>query len=70
MKFCLIFGSLTFLIGISFMFAPGLLSKANNCGNRILFTDERAFVYRRICGIMMLAAAAFLLWTGIRYEYF
>ncbi len=70
MKFCLILGSLTFLLGISFMFASGLLSRVNNCGNRILFTDERAFIYRRICGIIMLAAAAFLLWTGIRYEYF
>ncbi len=70
MKFCLILGSLTFLLGISFIFAPGLLSKANNCGNRILFTDERAFVYRRICGIMMLAAAIFLLCTGVRYDYF
>ncbi len=70
MKFCLIFGALTFLLGISFLFAAGLLSKANNCGNRILFTDERAFIYRRTCGIMLLLAAIFLLWTGIRYEYF
>ena len=66
MEFCLTFGALTFALGILFIFAPGLLSRLNDSGNRILFTDEKAFIYRRICGIILLVAAIFLFWTGIR----
>ena len=68
-KFCLAFGSLTFILGILFLFAPRLLSKLNNAGNRILFTDEGAFIYRRLCGIILLGAAIFLFWTGIKLVY-
>ena len=66
MKTCLILGCILFFLGISFIFAPRLLSKLNNFGNRILFTDERAFIYRRFCGIILLAVAVFLFWTGVK----
>ena len=64
MGVCLVLGIVLFLAGISFIFFPGLVAKLNKLGNKILFTDERAFIYRRICGLLLFVFAIFLIWTG------
>jgi len=54
---CIILGVISFLSGLLFLFAPQTLLKANQVGNRILFSDERAFLYRTVVGIILFAVA-------------
>jgi len=63
---CIIWGAVFFLLGLLFLFFPGMLQKTNNLGNRLLFSDERAFIYRRIVGIILFLAGAFILYIGLR----
>jgi len=50
----LVVGILSFLFSIALFFFPEQLKKLNDLGNRILFTDERAIVYRKLAGIFLL----------------
>ncbi|MFH1904921.1 MAG: hypothetical protein ABIK53_05310 [bacterium] len=63
---CVVWGGVFFLLGLLFLFFPDLLQKTNNLGNRLLFSDERAFIYRRIVGIILFLVGAFILYRGLR----
>ncbi|MDO9464601.1 MAG: hypothetical protein Q7J67_04815 [bacterium] len=66
MTACVVWGGVFFLLGLLFVFSPGMLQKANNLGNRLLFSDERAFIYRRMAGIILFLLGAFILYRGLR----
>ena len=62
----ILWGGIFFLLGLLFIFSPGMLQKTNNLGNRLLFSDEKAFIYRRIAGIILFLMGAFILYRGLR----
>ena len=50
----LTFSILIFLFAVTLFFFPQNLVNLNELGNRILYTNEKAIIHRRIAGIVLL----------------
>ncbi|MCK5708452.1 MAG: hypothetical protein KAI43_12455 [Candidatus Aureabacteria bacterium] len=60
----IVIGVVSFLFAIALFFFPDQLKKMNEMGNQILFTDERAIVYRKIAGILLLLLSFLFFFIG------
>ncbi|MBN2145686.1 MAG: hypothetical protein JW774_13810 [Candidatus Aureabacteria bacterium] len=59
-SFFIITGLLTLVISIVLLFFPRFLYMLNAKANAILFTDEKAFYYRKIAGVFLIIFALVL----------
>ena len=60
----LLIGIMSLFFAIALFFFPKKLQEWNEQGNRILFTDERAIIYRKMAGIVLLALSAIFIVVG------
>ncbi|MBN1522070.1 MAG: hypothetical protein JW928_06010 [Candidatus Aureabacteria bacterium] len=65
MAVLLIIGIVSFLFAMALFFFPHQLRSLNELGNRILFTDERAIIYRKMAGFVLLVLS--MLFFAIGY---
>ena len=60
----LLIGIVSLFFALALFFFPRQLQSWNEKGNRILFTDERAIVYRKMAGFVLLALSAIFVFIG------
>jgi hypothetical protein len=68
MTLLLTIGIISFFFAMALFFFPYQLRKLNEVGNRILFTDERAIVYRKIAGGVLLIIGMVFVYIGYRMK--
>ena len=60
----LLIGIVSLFFAIALFFFPKQLQSWNETGNRILFTDERAIIYRKMAGVILLILSAVFVFIG------
>ena len=60
-----IFGGITSLIGLVFIYNPRLLIKFNETGNRIIFEERHILNYPRLLGVAVSLISIYMIYLGI-----
>lgn len=63
-----ILGAIFFLVSLGYFFAPRVLSKLNQIGEKILFRDEWSFTHGAITGVFFLVVGLLLLYVSFRLQ--
>lgn len=63
-----ILGAIFFLVSLGYFFAPGVISKLNQVGKKILWKDERSFTHREITGGFFLIVGLLFLYVSFRLK--
>ncbi|MDO9574378.1 MAG: hypothetical protein Q7I94_05220 [Candidatus Contubernalis sp.] len=58
----IVLGVLMVIVGLLYLFSPGLLVKLNEWGKRTLFSDEWTVGHRLLMGIFFLLVGLFVLY--------
>lgn len=60
----LVIGVISFLFAMAFFFFPDELKNISEKGNRIMFTDERAIIFRKKAGVILLIVSVIFFIMG------
>jgi len=63
-----ILGAIFFLVSLGYLFAPGVISKVNQIGKKILFRDEWSFTHRATTGGFFLIVGLLFLYVSFRLK--
>ena len=67
MAFFIGIGLLFFLLSFLFFFAPGLLVKMSEIGNKMVFTDYNSLAHRKISGTILLVMSVVMFYLAVKY---
>ncbi len=59
-------GVLFFLLSALFFFAPRILVKMSEIGNKLMFTDHNSLTYRKISGAVLLGMSAIMFYLALK----
>ncbi len=63
-----LFAGLVFLVfALLFWFAPDVIIKLSEIGNKMIFTDHRSFAHRRLSGIVLLIMSIIMFYMSLRF---
>ncbi|MFQ5674497.1 MAG: hypothetical protein ACE5G1_01260 [bacterium] len=53
------------VFSLLFFFAPGIIVKMSQIGNRLVFTDYRPVEHRKLSGVILLAISLVMFYIGV-----
>lgn len=62
----LILGVLFLVFAFMFFFAPHLIVKLSEIGNKLIFTDHATFTHRKLSGFILLITSVLMFYLGLR----
>lgn len=61
-----IFAGVLFMVfSLLFFFAPGIIIKMSQIGNRLVFTDYRPVAHRKVSGVVLFAVSLVMFYIGV-----
>jgi len=64
MAIFLVAGLLFLILSMLFFFAPNVIIKMSEIGNKMVFTDYRSVAHRKISGTILLATSILMFYIG------
>lgn len=66
MQWLLFLGTVLLLFSVLFFFAPHVLVKLSELGNKLVFTDHTSVAHRKLSGTVLLITGLLMFYLGLR----
>ncbi|RMF61951.1 MAG: hypothetical protein D6743_12850 [Calditrichaeota bacterium] len=66
MTFFIVAGVLFLFFSALFFFAPGVIIRLSEIGNRLVFTDHGSVAHRKLSGAVLLIMSLVMFYLGVR----